>query len=72
MPTIQSTDAEIYYDVSGAGSPVLLIAGLGGVGTTWGPQTQMFAKNHTVILPDHRGTGRSTHTAKPRPVGLGS
>ena len=24
----------------------------------------MFAKKHKVILPDHRGTGRSTHTAK--------
>jgi aminoacrylate hydrolase len=64
MPTIQSTDAEIHYEVMGSGSPVLLIAGLGGVGATWGPQTALFAKSHTVILPDHRGTGRSSHTAK--------
>ena len=64
MPSIQSTDAEIYYEVTGSGSPVLLIAGLGGVGATWGPQVELLAKNHTVILPDHRGTGRSTHTAK--------
>lgn len=64
MPMIQSRDAEIFYELSGAGSPVLLIAGLGGVGATWGPQTAMFAKDHTVILPDHRGTGRSTHTAQ--------
>lgn len=64
MPTIQSADAEIHYEVSGAGSPVMLIAGLGGVGASWGPQVELFARNHTVILPDHRGTGRSTHTAK--------
>lgn len=64
MPTIQSTDAEIYYEVTGSGTPVLLIAGLGGVGATWGPQTALFSKQHTVILPDHRGTGRSTHTSK--------
>jgi aminoacrylate hydrolase len=64
MPTIQSADAEIHYEVTGSGSPVLLIAGLGGVGTTWGPQVAHFARRHTVILPDHRGTGRSTHTAK--------
>ena len=64
MPTLQSTDAEIHYEVSGSGTPVLLIAGLGGTGATWGPQTQMFARNHRVILPDHRGTGKSTHTAK--------
>jgi len=64
MPVIQSNDAEIYYEVTGSGSPVMLIAGLGGVGASWGPQVAMFARNHTVILPDHRGTGRSTHTAK--------
>lgn len=64
MPTIQSSDAEIFYEVSGSGSPVMLIAGLGGVGASWGPQTALFARNHTVIVPDHRGTGRSTHTAK--------
>jgi aminoacrylate hydrolase len=64
MPMIQSTDAEIHYEVLGSGSPVLLIAGLGGVGATWGPQVELLAKRHTVILPDHRGTGRSTHTAK--------
>jgi aminoacrylate hydrolase len=43
---------------------VMLIAGLGGVGATWGPQIELFAKNHMVIVPDHRGTGKSTHTAK--------
>ena len=64
MPIINSADAEIYYEVSGAGSPVLLIAGLAGVGATWGPQTALFARKHTVIVPDHRGTGKSTHTPK--------
>jgi aminoacrylate hydrolase len=62
MPTIQSTGAEIHYEVSGSGPPVLLIAGLAGVGATWGPQAELFARRHTVILPDHRGTGRSSHT----------
>ncbi len=64
MPMIQSTDAEIYYEVSGSGSPVLLIAGLAGTGATWGPQKALFDKNHTVIIPDHRGTGKSSHTPK--------
>ena len=62
MPTIRSSDAEIHYESHGHGTPVLLIAGLGGVGATWGPQIELFAKNHRVIVPDHRGTGRSTHT----------
>ena len=30
MPTVQSADAEIFYEVTGSGSPVMLIAGLGG------------------------------------------
>jgi aminoacrylate hydrolase len=62
MPTIRSTAADIHYEVLGQGSPVLLIAGLGGVGAAWGPQMDLFAERHTVIVPDHRGTGKSTHT----------
>ena len=62
MPTISSTDAEIHYEVYGQGTPVLLLADLGGVGATWGPQLELFARAHRVIVPDHRGTGRSTHT----------
>lgn len=64
MPTIQSNDSEIFYETSGSGTPVLLLAGLAGTGKTWGPQTALFEKNHSVIVPDHRGTGRSTHTTK--------
>ena len=64
MPMIQSNDAEIYYEVEGSGTPVMLIAGLAGTGATWGPQRALFAKRHKVIIPDHRGTGRSTHTPK--------
>lgn len=62
MPMIQSSDAEIYYEVEGSGSPVMMIAGLAGTGATWGVQRALFAKRHTVIVPDHRGTGKSTHT----------
>ena len=68
MPTIRSADADIHYEVSGSGSPVLLVAGLGGVGASWGPQVAMLAKRHTVILPDHRGTGRSSHTIKSQTI----
>ena len=62
MPTIRSADADIYYETQGSGTPVMLIAGLAGTGATWGPQAALFAQKHMVIVPDHRGTGRSTHT----------
>jgi aminoacrylate hydrolase len=42
--------------------PVMLLTGLGGVGTAWGPQIELFGAEGRIIVPDHRGTGRSTHT----------
>ncbi len=53
-----------YYEELGDPSnpPVLMISGLGGVGASWGPQVKRFAEDFHVILPDHRGTGKSTHT----------
>ncbi|WP_256081010.1 alpha/beta fold hydrolase [Massilia sp. YIM B04103] len=59
-----SDDVSIHYEVKGQGSPVLLLAGLAGVGASWGPQIDLFAGNHQVIVPDHRGTGASAHTAR--------
>ncbi len=63
MPTAISDGVSIHYEVHGQGSPVLLLAGLAGVGASWGPQVDLFARRHCVIVPDHRGTGRSQHTA---------
>ena len=53
-----------YYELLGDPSkpPVLMISGLGGVGASWGPQVKHFAEQYHVVLPDHRGTGQSTHT----------
>jgi aminoacrylate hydrolase len=62
MPTVTSDGVSIAYEVVGRGPPVLMLAGLAGVGRSWGPQVDLFAKSHTVILPDHRGTGSSELT----------
>ena len=64
MPDVISDGVSIHYEVKGQGSPVLLLAGLAGVGSSWGPQIDLFAKCHQVIVPDHRGTGASEHTAR--------
>jgi hypothetical protein len=43
-----------------AGPPVLLLAGLGGVGRSWGPQVDLLLHAcYRVILSGHRGTGQS-------------
>lgn len=64
MPYVISDGVSIHYEVKGLGSPVLLLAGLAGVGTAWGPQIHLFAEHHQVIIPDHRGTGASEHIAR--------
>jgi aminoacrylate hydrolase len=60
MPLAQLDDGEIYYEEFGSGFPLLLVAGLGGVGTYWNPQIEPFAKHFRVIIHDHRGTGKSS------------
>lgn len=59
MPVTGSGDAAIYYEDHGAGPAVLLVPGLGGVGTCWAAQVPEFAREFRVVVHDHRGTGRS-------------
>ena len=61
MPVLDANGIETYYEVHGSGPPVLLAAGLGGAGTYWREQIAPFARSHTVIVYDQRGTGRSSH-----------
>lgn len=49
----------IHYEVHGEGEPVMLIAGLSGVGRGWGEQIERFAGEYMTIVPDHPGTGGS-------------
>jgi len=59
MPWVGTTDDRIYFETHGAGVPVLLVPGLGGVGSYWIPNIPAFAARHQVIVHDHRGTGQS-------------
>lgn len=62
MPKANIGDVEIYYESHGAGHPVLLVPGLGGVGSYWNPNIPAFSAKYRVIVHDHRGTGQSTHS----------
>ena len=55
-------DADIYYEEHGQGEPLLLIAGLGGVGSYWAPNLAAFSARYRTVIHDHRGTGSSTHS----------
>lgn len=63
MPKLKLRDgAELYYEKHGNGPPLFLVPGLGGDGRFWGQNVAELARNFTVIVHDHRGTGRSTLT----------
>ena len=64
MTVFETQRISLFYETHGdpASPPVLLISGLGGVGASWGSQTARFAEGHFVILPDQRGTGRTSRT----------
>jgi aminoacrylate hydrolase len=50
----------MFYQEQGTGDAVILITGLGGVGASWGPQVPLFAREFRTIVPDHRGTGKTS------------
>ena len=55
----------MYYAVYGKGPPVLLIHGGLGHGDIWGFQVPALSRDHTVIVADSRGHGRSTRSNQP-------
>jgi pimeloyl-ACP methyl ester carboxylesterase len=61
---------ELYYAIYGSGPPVLLIHGGLGYSEIWGAQVADLSKDHTVIVADSRGHGRSTRNAEPFSYGL--
>lgn len=59
MPVLQLQDLALYYEVTGDGSPLLLIHGLGSSSRDWEMQIEPFAKDYQVITVDLRGHGQS-------------
>ncbi|WP_414692885.1 alpha/beta fold hydrolase [Pararhizobium sp.] len=56
---------DMYYAVYGSGPTVLLIHGGLGYADVWGAQVADLSKDHTVIVAESRGHGRSTRNADP-------
>jgi pimeloyl-ACP methyl ester carboxylesterase len=50
-----------YVRVGGQGPAVLLLHGFGDTGDMWVPLAEILVKDHTVIIPDLRGMGLSSH-----------
>jgi aminoacrylate hydrolase len=62
MPTVSIGDAELYYEEAGQGPAVMLVPGLSGQGVFWAKQVADLRRDFRVIVHDHRGAGRSTHS----------
>jgi aminoacrylate hydrolase len=62
MPAVSLDDAEIHYEEQGAGPPLLLVPGLSGLGSFWAKQVADLARDFRVVVHDHRGAGRSSHS----------
>lgn len=58
---IQSNGATIHVRVGGKGSAVVLLHGFGDTGDMWAPLAADLMRNHTVVVPDLRGMGLSSH-----------
>ncbi len=55
------SDGTQYVRIGGKGPAVLLLHGFGDTGDMWEPLAKILVKDHTVIVPDLRGMGLSSH-----------
>jgi pimeloyl-ACP methyl ester carboxylesterase len=62
--TIHSpADAEIFVRYGGSGPVVVLLHGYAENSDSWAPLAEDLMKDHTVVVPDLRGIGRSSKPA---------
>jgi pimeloyl-ACP methyl ester carboxylesterase len=58
---IQTAGATLHVRVGGQGPAVVLLHGFGDTGDMWVPLAAELARDHTVVVPDLRGMGLSSH-----------
>jgi pimeloyl-ACP methyl ester carboxylesterase len=59
MPVQTANEAELYYELTGDGPPLLLIMGASGYGGVFARFAELLADEFTVVTYDRRGNGRS-------------
>jgi pimeloyl-ACP methyl ester carboxylesterase len=58
---IENGDLTIYVRVGGAGPAVVMLHGFGETGDMWAPLAAALSGDHTIVVPDLRGMGLSSH-----------
>ena len=69
MPKIQANGIELFYEESGAGEPLLLIAGFACDHTNWRKLVPLLASSYRLITFDNRGVGQSSSPTTPYTIG---
>src|SRR5512139_816707 len=65
MPIAHTNDIDVYYELHGAGEPLVLIAGLGYDQWMWHKMIPGLARHFQVIAFDNRGVGKTDKPAGP-------
>ena len=65
MPKIHANEIDMYYEIHGSGSPLVLIAGLGYNSWMWHKMVPGLAQHFQVITFDNRGVGETDKPAGP-------
>jgi pimeloyl-ACP methyl ester carboxylesterase len=60
---ISTNGTQIFVRVGGKGPAVVLLHGYGETGDMWAPLAAALVRDHTVVVPDLRGMGLSSHPA---------
>ena len=61
--TVSINDFEMYYEIYGEGTPLVLLHGFFGSGVNWEPYIEYLSEHYRLIIPDLRGHGASTNPA---------
>src|SRR3981189_3708925 len=66
MPKINRNGVNIYYEVHGSGSPLLLTHGYSSTSAMWQGQIEALSKRNKLVLWDMRGHGQSDYPEDPK------
>ena len=70
MPIFEHDAISLHYEMSGEGTPLLLIAGMMSDSASWAPLVPLLEPHFTIIRPDNRTTGRTTPWDAPASVDI--
>ena len=65
MPKLNRDGSEIYYEVHGSGTPLLLTHGYSSTSAMWQGQIEALSKGHKLVVWDMRGHGQSDYPDDP-------